>query len=250
VHDRGVRFARVFNFRDLGGYPTADGHTVRWRRLFRADDLSRLDEEDREAFAALGIRTVVDLRRPNEVSEDGRIPQFDGFKYHHIHLVHPQWPAQEFADTSDRVAYVSERYRELCDAGADGLGETLRLIADAECAPMVFHCIAGKDRTGVVSALTLSLLGVPDDLVADDYELSEAAEPLVWAYRESINPDLRGKRWLHIAVSPRQAVIDFLADLRGRFGSVAGFAESVGVSREHVDAMRAHLLSREPAGSP
>ena len=193
VPERGVKFARVFNFRDLGGYPTDDGRSVRWGRLFRADDLSRLGDDDRERFAALGIRTVVDLRRPNEVDEDGRIPAFDGVSYQHVHLEHRLWPPQEFADTGERVAYVVDRYRELRDEATEGLGEALRLIADPDAAPLVFHCIAGKDRTGVVSALTLSLLGVPDQVIAEDYELSEAAEPLVWAYRETINPELRGQ---------------------------------------------------------
>jgi hypothetical protein len=216
---------------------------VRWGRLFRSDDLSRLDDEDREAFSALGIRTVVDLRRPNEVEEDGRIPAFDGFTYRHVHLVHPKWPTQEFADTEERTTFVVERYHEMCDIAGSGLGEVLRLIADDAAAPLVFHCIAGKDRTGVVAALTLSLLGVADDVIAADYELSEAAEPLVWAYRERLYPELRGKRWTHITVSPRRALLNLLADLRERHGSIAGYAASVGVTDEHVAAMRAHLLT-------
>jgi hypothetical protein len=65
---------------------------------------------------------------------------------------------------------------------ADGIGEALRLIADPAAAPLVFHCIAGKDRTGMISALTLSLLGVDDETIADDYTLSEAAEESAWAY--------------------------------------------------------------------
>ena len=69
-----------------------------------------------------------------------------------------------------------ERYRELSTEATAGIGEALRLIADADAAPLVFHCIAGKDRTGVVAALTLTLLGVADDDVADDYALSERAE--------------------------------------------------------------------------
>jgi protein-tyrosine phosphatase len=243
VGDRGVMFSKVFNFRDLGGYPTADGRSVRWGRLFRSDDLSRLADEDRAAFAALGIRTVVDLRRPNEVEEDGRIPAFDGFSYRHVHLVHPKWPSQTFADTHERTAFVVERYHEMCDIAGGGLGEVLRLIADANAAPLVFHCIAGKDRTGVVAALTLSLLGVPDEVIADDYELSEAAEPLVWAYWETLYPEVAGKRWTHITVSPRRAMLDLLNDLRERHGSIAGYAASVGVTEEHIAALRAHLLT-------
>jgi protein-tyrosine phosphatase len=241
--DRGVVFGRVFNFRDLGGYHTADGRSTRWQRLFRSDDLSRLGEDDRERFAALGIRTVVDLRRPHEVEADGRIPQLHDFDYRHIHLVHPPWPSATFADTSERASFVLERYREMSIEAADGIGQTLRLIADPGAAPLVFHCIAGKDRTGVVSALTLSLLGVPDDDIADDYELSELAEPEAWAYLTRERPDVRERRWKHITVNPRQGMLDFLADLRSRHGSVEGYATHVGVTPDHIAAMRAHLLS-------
>jgi protein tyrosine/serine phosphatase len=241
--ERAVSFTNVFNFRDLGGYRTTDGRTTRWQRLFRSDDLSRLGDDDRERFESLGIRTVVDLRRPHEIDADGRIPQLHDFSYHHIHLVHPQWPRATFADTGERASYVLERYREMSIEAGDGIGQALRLIADAEAAPLVFHCIAGKDRTGVVSALTLSLLGVPDDDIADDYELSEEAEPKVWAYLARNRPDMQGRVSQHITVNPRQGMLDFLADLRARHGSVAGYAAHVGVTLDHVSALRTHLLT-------
>jgi protein tyrosine/serine phosphatase len=98
----------LFNFRDLGGYLAADGRTVRWRRLFRSDSLSRIDPAEAASFTALGVRTVIDLRRPREIERDGRIPEFDGLAY---------------------------RYLDLAEAGN---------------APV--HCVAGKDRTGVVAS--------------------------------------------------------------------------------------------------
>ncbi len=245
----GATFSNVFNFRDLGGYRTRDGRAVRRHRLYRSDDLSRLGEDDREPFAELGIRTVVDLRRPNEVEADGRIPTFDGFDYHHVHLVHPIWPRRQFADTAERADFVLERYRELSVDAAEGIGQTLRLIADADAAPLIFHCIAGKDRTGVISALTLALLSVADDDIADDYQLSELAEPASWAYLTRDRPDLQAHRWRHFTVSPREGMLAFLDDLRVRHGSVSGYAAEVGVTAEHVDAMRAHLLTPNPAAA-
>ena len=106
----------------------------------------------------------------------------------------------------------------------------------------MFHCIAGKDRTGIVAALTLSLLGVADDDVADDYALSEWAEEAAWDYRASMDPSLIGGRWTHIQVCPREAMLEFLDDVRARHGSVEGYAADVGVTDEHIAAMRAHLL--------
>lgn len=233
----------VFNFRDLGGYAAADGQTVAWGRLFRSDDLSRLTEAGQKVFVELGIRTVVDLRRPEEVAEDGRIPEFDGYAYQHIFLPHPHWPHAEFADTSARARYLADRYAELADHAAVGLGEALRTIAEAGNAPLVMHCIAGKDRTGTLSALTLSLLGVADDDVAEDFALSEAAEPLYREYLRRTDPEAAAKRWQHIIVSPREAMVLFLAELRKRHGSVPEYAASIGVTADHVAAMRAHLLA-------
>jgi protein-tyrosine phosphatase len=240
--ERAVVFTNVFNFRDLGGYGTADARHVRWHRLFRSDDLTHLGDDDAEQFGALGIRTVVDLRRPDEIESAGRIMPLPSYAYHHVHLVHPAWPEQSFADTSERAEYVRERYNEMLAAGADAVGRTLRLIADPEAAPLVFHCRAGKDRTGIISAVALSLLGVSDEDIADDYQLSELAEKPIWDFHASTHPEMRDKRWLHFTVNPREAMLGVLADVRARHGSVAGYAESVGVSAEHIAAMRAHLL--------
>jgi protein tyrosine/serine phosphatase len=240
--ERAVAFTNVFNFRDLGGYRTADGAIVRWRRLYRADDLSHLDSEDYERFAELGIRTVVDLRRPHEIEELGRVPEMTGMAYHHVHLVHPQWQPPRFESTDERTEYVIERYREMADVSADGLGQALRLIADPDRAPLVFHCIAGKDRTGILAALTLSLLGVSDHDVIDDYHLSELAEPRAWErYTRIRRPDLLGLQRPYEA-SPRAAMVGFLANLRLEHGSVENYAASVGLTAKHIAAMKAHLL--------
>jgi protein-tyrosine phosphatase len=243
VADRAITFTNVFNFRDLGGYRSADGRTVRWRRLFRSDDLSRLRADEAARFLDLGIRTVVDLRRPNEIAAGGRILPLDGCAYHHVHLTHPEWPGgRPFADTAERAEFVLERYLEIADVAAEGVGRTLRLIADPEAAPLVVHCIAGKDRTGVVSALTLALLGVPDEDIADDYTMSELVEPQSWAYIMRDRPGKLAERWTHITVSPREGMLRFLDELRARHGSIEAYAASVGVSAAQVDAMRAHLL--------
>ena len=240
--ERLVAFANIHNFRDLGGYTGLDGATVHWRRLYRSDDLSRVVGADQELFSSLGVRTVIDLRRPVEIDNIGRIPAFDGFTYHHIHLDYPSWPAMQFADTEARSAYVTERYLEMAGTATAGIGDALRMIADADQAPLVFHCIAGKDRTGVVAALTLSLLGVPDPDIADDYHLSEGAEAANWEWYRSRDSNLVDRRWMHIVVSPPQAMLDFLVELRRRHGSVEAYAASIGVTPAHVAAMRSHLL--------
>lgn len=240
-----IQFDNVFNFRDLGGYRTVDGRTVRRRRLYRADDLCRLDGADLERFAELGIRTVLDLRRPNELEEHGRIPPSDRFEYRHIHVKHTKWEPADFTAPGARTAYLVDRYLEMADMGGDGIAEALRTVADPGAAPLVFHCLAGKDRTGLVAAFTLHLLGVSDDDVADDYARSELAEAPNWAWlaqRRTGTQAPPARRWEEFTVSPREAILRFFARVRAEHGSIPEYLRSIGVTRVHIDSMREHLL--------
>jgi hypothetical protein len=243
--ERHIGFGNVFNFRDFGGYRTTDGRTVRWGRLFRADDLCRLDAGDLARLGELGVRTVVDLRRPEEITRRGRVPEAD-YTYVHAHVEHSDWPVGEFPTPQSRVDYLVERYLDLAELGGEGLGLALRTIADPQAAPVVIHCVAGKDRTGLVAAFTLYALGVGEDDIADDFALSELAEESNWNWYGAQYPDTHmdafPRRWEVYTVAPREAMPEFLAALRKRHGSVEQYLESIGVGPDHVGAMRAHLL--------
>jgi len=123
----------------------------------------------------------------------------------------------------------------MATTGGEGFGLALRSIAEAEAAPLAVHCFVGIDRTGIVSALTLSLLGVPDEVVAADYALSEAAVP---ALRSELNIQLTD-----LGVTPAEAMLNFLDALRAEHGSVEAYAKSIGITDDHIAAMRAHLLT-------
>jgi protein tyrosine/serine phosphatase len=238
---REFQFARVFNFRDVGGYPTRDGRSVRWRRLFRSDTLSGLTEPDRAAFQMLGIRTVLDLRRPTELERQGRVPDWDGLRHHHVAPEHREWTHTPYVDGTDPVRYLADRYRDLAEEGAAGLAAALAVIADERAAPLVVHCVAGKDRTGVVCALTLSLLGVADADIDTDYAQSTVGGEryLAWA-RANGKADLVAQPWF---LSPPGTIALFLAELRERYGSVERYAVAAGLERGQIDALRAHLLT-------
>jgi protein-tyrosine phosphatase len=243
---RHVPFTEVFNFRDLGGYTTADGRTVLWRRLYRSDSLHRLAGDDRETFASLGIRTVLDLRRPTEIARDGRVPEQLSLTYRHIHPEHPEWRADSYDEVAGVARYLADRYLELAEEGAVGLAAAIGVIADAGTAPLVMHCVAGKDRTGVVSALSLELLGVSDVDIAEDYALTRLGERRYSAWlrrtdpaRAALTPPPR-----YYTMTPPEAMLAFLADLRARYGSVRRYlTEAGGLPPEQVTALRAHLLS-------
>ena len=241
-HPRTLAFGSNYNFRDVGGYRGRDGRTVRWRELFRADSLHRLAGEDWEAFAALGIRTVIDLRRTFEVEQHGRVPEAEGLAYVNPVLEHVDWNDVPHPPEMVHERWLADRYLNFTEDGRVGLAAALSVIADPAAAPVVVHCMAGKDRTGVVCALALSLLGVSDDDIATDYALTEVSMASLTAYLREHNPAaIEGND--HLFDSPREAMLLFLADLRDRHGSVQSFVREIGISGEQVIAMRGHLLT-------
>jgi protein-tyrosine phosphatase len=240
-YPRNLGFAKAYNFRDVGGYAGLDGRTVRWRRLFRSDALHRLGEEDAEAFGELGIRTVIDLRRPFEIEKFPRVAESLGVDYRNPVLRHVDWDEVDHPDDVLHERWLADRYLNFAEDGRDGLLESLRVIADPRTAPVVVHCMAGKDRTGTVCALALSLLGVSDQDIAADYALTTSAMARLTAYLMTANPTAVQDKG-HMFDSPEGAMLMFLDDLRALHGSVEGYAAEIGLTEAEIASMRAHLL--------
>jgi protein-tyrosine phosphatase len=249
IVERVVPFSAVFNFRDLGGYPVADGRTVRWGRVYRSDGLFRLTEGDFATFAALDLRTVLDLRRPDELTTDGRVAEAFGLDYHNVNFHADLWPPHELGPEA-MPRYLADRYAEMADSGITGpnpVGSALRLLTRDEVAPLVFHCAAGKDRTGVLAALTLGLLGVADDDIADDYALSAHAERRYQEWQRTLSPDQpeeggHAPAWV-LNPCPREAMLFFLAELRERHGSLEAFIHRAGLGDAEIAVLRDRLLA-------
>jgi protein-tyrosine phosphatase len=212
----------LFNFRDLGGYAAAGGRSTRWRRLYRSDSLSRIDPADAASFTALGVKTVIDLRRPREIERDGRVHAFDGLRYLHLNPMHAEWQEATDQDEPSDARWLANRYLELAEHGHAAIAGAVEVIADGDNAPVVVHCVAGKDRTGVVSAVTLAALGVDDEVIAADYALTADATDRYIAHLRGLNTEIAKMpdRWLR---SPAETMLLFLADLRARHGSIRDY---------------------------
>jgi protein tyrosine/serine phosphatase len=240
--ERRVAVDGCHNFRDLGGYPTDDGGTLRWRLLFRADGLHSLSPIGVATLRDdLGLGDIVDLRSTHELELDGRGPLADeAIRFHHL-------PLFDSATREERERPVgvnlADLYFGMIDFAREPLARVVATLARTD-APAVFHCAAGKDRTGVVSALLLSLLGVRDEIIVADYAATRDALDAIISrlmssegYREMLDelpPDT-----MH---ADPETMEGFLARVRSEFGSMAGYAREIGIADADVAHMRERLV--------
>jgi protein tyrosine/serine phosphatase len=170
--ERSIDLAGCFNFRDLGGYPAADGRRIAWRRLFRSDGLHLLTLEDVARLCdELDLRDVVDLRSPAEVEQDGRgLLEQSAVRIHHLPLFDGD-PRVERDRSVEAQMTLADRYLGLLEIAQQPIAATIEVVAAAEGAA-VYHCAAGKDRTGVISAILLAALGVAPEVIVADYALT------------------------------------------------------------------------------
>ncbi|WP_155373284.1 tyrosine-protein phosphatase [Catellatospora vulcania] len=234
----------LFNFRDVGGLATTDGSRVRHGVLFRSDTLTALGEADRDAFAAFGIRTVIDLRHPVELERFGRAPDWCCEQWHNVPLNNPVWRAEDYSAEAGVVAFLLARYHETAELAAADIARAIELIATGQ-APTVVHCWGGRDRTGVVIALVLELAGVSDADIAADYELTEQGMARYLAWQRRNKPDKEPLQ-PYLASTPAEVMRRFLVELRERHGSVAAYLTGAGLPEESIAALRSRLREQRP----
>ncbi|MBM3646726.1 MAG: tyrosine-protein phosphatase [Alphaproteobacteria bacterium] len=233
------------NFRDLGGYRTADGRTVRPRKIFRSAHLGTLTAEDRTALGKLGVRTIVDLRGVAEAAETPH--QVDGVGCRVVGApIEPRLGEKIRAAVDDGTAtphlmmqFLTEHYRDYPRHGAPGFRTLFATLSDGRQRPLVFHCTAGKDRTGFASALLLTLLGVPWQTVMEDYLLTNE----LWTGHIGRYPELDIDTRAAI-VEARTPYLEAAFEIvRQDFGSPEAFAErALGLDAAARQRLKVELL--------
>ena len=171
IRKRKLDFDACYNARDLGGIETMDGQQVRWGAFVRADSLFRLTPEGRASLLAHGIRTIIDLRMHTELEQEPNpLSGTQEIRYNHVSLVNPQHTTalEQALITKGMLAWNLN----LLDLGGDDIAQALRTIAAAPEGGVLFHCFAGKDRTGLIAMFLLSLAGVSPERIAEDYHES------------------------------------------------------------------------------
>ena len=233
---RALEFPNLLNARDLGGYATTDGAQTRWRSLLRADDLSQLTEPGLQALADYGVRTILDLRWPQEAERHpspvpARLPQLRYARISLLTRTEDEWRLRS------RDAAKELWKCEVLDQVRAELRHVLGFIAAAPPEPLLFHCVAGKDRTGLIAALLLALADATPEAIARDYSVS--GENLREGYLQRY-ADTHRALVLEALRCPEEGAYNMLAVLE-RAGGVRAYLAQIGLSPQEIERLRARL---------
>ena len=248
ARSRAIVWDGCVNVRDLGGLPTSDGGETRPGRVIRADNIGSLSVAGWRAVENHGVVRIVDLRWPEEVAADPprdaeievvRVSVLgDSMSESTVWIRELDANLDEVDDVADHYAWS---YVEFLERNRERFGLALAAIAGA-AGPVVFHCMGGKDRTGLVAALLLRLAGVELDVIGRDYALS--GPNLIVAHRDWLDraPTERDRRRRQkLSQTPADGMRRVIETIEGRYGSVAGYLEAAGLSADEIERLRTRL---------
>lgn len=252
VAERLIPLEGGVNFRDLGGYTTTDGKVVKWGQVFRSGNMSELTRNDYAYLDKIGIKTVCDFRTSKErEAEPNRWAIEQGLSYWVRDYDAGFGDMQAVLTAADATpekmkAYISNGYRQMHIEQAPAFRETLKKLANDDL-PLAFNCSAGKDRTGGMAALILTLLNVPRDIVISDYLLSNkffAVRPKVkmnsaYSFMEKLPREL-----VEPLFKVDQAYITAMLDeIDKEYGSVEAYVKNnLGLTDAEIKSIRFKLL--------
>lgn len=239
---RHLPVAGTYNVRDLGGYAAGQGRT-RWRQVLRADALHRLDQAGVAALTSEGVRTVIDLRHAAELEiAPNPFSTHPEVRYHNISLFENITPPANLDGGS--IDILLEMYKLALSQRSDAVRMVMLTIAEAGEGAVLFHCTAGKDRTGVIAALLLGLSGVDAATIREDYALTSEmiapmiAELLAHATERGASPDAYKPLLAANPVTMEQ----FLSHVEQVYGGAEAYLESIGIDGAARRRLRDRLV--------
>ena len=243
--ERHYPFEGCFNFRDIGGYLNQDGQRIKKGLYFRTGRQDRMTHKDLLKLSELKISTQIDLRKPDEVLDQGRGPlEAMGAKYINIAVI-PEGGSDQLSRLVGDTGISGERYLGYLGFGPTSWLRLFGILADESNLPVVLHCTAGKDRTGVSTAFLLSILGVSRDLIEEDYLLTNLDTERQADYIERTvgYPDgYDREKMINIAGVPNDAMKDFLDGVELKWGSAMEYLEKIGITKNQMDKIRHNFL--------
>ena len=243
--DRLIAFQGCFNFRDIGGYVGKDGKSIKWGMYYRAGRQDRLTEMDKPKLAELNVSTQIDLRKPEEIADQGVGPLGStGAQYEHIPVI-PEGGSDQLSQLVGDTGISGERYLAYLEFGPNPWLRIFDLLAKRNSYPVVLHCTAGKDRTGVSTAFLLSVLGVDRATIEEDYLLTnrDVARQVEFLDR-TVGLPARMTRadMVKAAGVPESAMKVFLNGLEKKYGGAVEYLKSIGIKTNQLNAISNILL--------
>ena len=261
-----IMFEKLVNFRDLGGIPTKDGRTLAMRKLYRSGELSHLTSKDIETLEALGLATIVDMRTIAEVTASPNKPVPHTKSFHIDFFAESDAMGQkDTKETADAAPSMENMLQHMGDFDADtymcsiyadiianthaqnGMKEFFRIVREEETA-VLWHCFAGKDRTGVSAALLLATLGVEEDAIIEDFLATNALRKedntkTISELRAKGIPEEQLEQietMLYVKAIYLEKALEAIVTLSG---SVAGYITDVlGITEENIAKLQAKYL--------
>jgi len=253
IDQRRLPLSGAVNFRDIGGYETFDYRTVKRGLVYRSDHLSRLTEKDQQLLQRLRFKVVFDLRTVREQQNSPDLLPPDGS----IRLQSLPVQVNDFdpATVMDRLkagddAWLSmdffiKLYQSYLDDFGPVWGKVLNFAASSHNLPLVFHCTGGKDRTGICSALLLKALGVPEESIIADHDLSNVcnAERLQPIYAKFAAIGIQPERAAPYLQAPIEPLIAMFDHLKKNYGTIEDYLlTKAGLDRTTLMALQTGLL--------
>ncbi|MDL2398297.1 tyrosine-protein phosphatase [Rhizobium mayense] len=245
AYERLLVLEGAHNVRDLGGYATMTGASTRWRALLRSDGLHLLSAADIESLLRAGLSTVIDLRSAEEIALEINPFGVDGrVQYHNLPLFSALAPILTTAKTGKSPFDMAARYRDAIENCQPAIAGVLCAIATAPEGIVLFHCSAGKDRTGIIAAILLAIAGVDDNTITEDYALTGAiAGRLIERLREK---SLRGgadPAFIELVLaSEPQTMRSTLQHITRIYGSMPDYVVRIGLSNDEIEKLRQRIL--------
>jgi protein-tyrosine phosphatase len=235
------------NVRDLGGLPTEDGRRTRAGAVVRSDNVRGLTDAGWRALADHGVTRIVDLRWPEELAEDQ--PRDVDIDVVHVSVLGETYDAGYVAELDAHLASVDDvadhyawSYVDFLERYRDRFGLAFAAVADAD-GTVVVHCMGGKDRTGIVSALLLRLAGVQLDAIGEDYAVTAAnLEPSTSKWIPAITDEVARAKWEKLRDTPADAMVRVVEEIEARYGDVASYLRAAGLTDAQIERLRERLV--------